>query len=289
MKKAEALLEGRQGHRDLHLLCRPGFAALLARPQSATAERGLCRDRDRLQGRRGARADQGAAGEGGRRGRADRSARARRPLQFRPAGRLPGPVPRDRPRRQHRARHRLQGARRHAAEPERHGAAARLERAVALPEARGRPGPRPRARPDPAGRLAGARHADLGRAGHDHPRRHREGRRGRPRGAVRTARSRPRRRPHRDLAQRRRRAAAADRQDRICPRGADHVAAQPRHGDHGARRRRRRRAGARRHQPDLAQAAGNPRPASSRPTGSSRAARSRNPPRAMPRSSCCFR
>ena len=59
--------EGRQGYRDLHLLCRPGFAALLARPQSATAERGLCRDRDRLQGRRGPRADQGAAGEGGRR------------------------------------------------------------------------------------------------------------------------------------------------------------------------------------------------------------------------------
>ena len=27
----------------------------------------------------------------------------------------------------------------------------------------------------------------------------------------------------------------------------------------------------------------------SRPTGSRRAARSRNPPRAMPRSSCCFR
>ena len=63
--------EGRQGYRDLHLLCRPGFAALLARPQSATAERGLCRDRDRLQGRRSPRADQGAAGEGGRRGRSD--------------------------------------------------------------------------------------------------------------------------------------------------------------------------------------------------------------------------
>ena len=101
--------------------------------------------------------------------------------------------------------------------PERAGAPARLERAVALPEARGRSGPRPCARPHSAGRLAGARHADLGRAGHHDPRRHREGRRGRARGAVRTARPRPRRRPHRDLAQWRRRAAAADRQDRVCP------------------------------------------------------------------------
>ena len=150
-------------------------------------------------------------------GDADRGARARRPLQFRPAGRLPGPVPRHRPRRQQGARHRLPGARRDAAESQRQGAAARLERAVALPEARGRSGSRPRARPDPAGRLAGARDADLGRAGHHHPRRHREGRRGRPRGAVRTARPRPCRRSHRDLAQRRCRAAAADRQNRIRP------------------------------------------------------------------------
>ena len=62
----------------------------------------------------------------------------------------------DRPRRQQGARHRLPGARRRPPEPERQGAAARLERAVALPEARGRSGPRPRARPHPAGRLAGA-------------------------------------------------------------------------------------------------------------------------------------
>ena len=165
----------------------------------------------------------------------------------------------DRPRPQHRARHRLQGARRRPAESERQGSAARLERAVALPQAGGRPGPRPRARPDPAGRVAGAGHADLGRAGDDDPRRHREGRRGGPRGAVRAARSRPRRRSHGHLAQRRRGAADADRQDRIRPRGADPLAAQPRHGDHGARRRRRRRAGARRDQPDLAEAAGDPR------------------------------
>ena len=59
-EEGRSAAEGRQGHRDLHRLCRPGLAALLARPQSATAERGLRRDRDRVQGRRGARADQGA-------------------------------------------------------------------------------------------------------------------------------------------------------------------------------------------------------------------------------------
>ena len=60
-------------------------------------------------------------------------------------------------------------------------------------------------------------HADLGCAGDDDPRRHREGRRGRACGAVRTARSRPCRRSHGHLAQRRRGAADADRQDRILP------------------------------------------------------------------------
>ena len=60
VKKAESAAEGRQGHCDLYRLCRPGLAALLARPQPATAERGLRRDRDRRQGRRGARAHQGA-------------------------------------------------------------------------------------------------------------------------------------------------------------------------------------------------------------------------------------
>jgi multidrug efflux pump len=58
------------------------------------------RDRDRRQGRRGARADQGAAREGGRGRRADRSAGAGRSLQFRAAGRLSRAVPRDRPRHQ---------------------------------------------------------------------------------------------------------------------------------------------------------------------------------------------
>ena len=83
-----------------HRLCRPGFAALLARPQSAAAERGLCRDRDRRQGRRRPRADQGADREGSRHdGDAERSPRSRRPLQFRSAGRLPRAIPRDRARR----------------------------------------------------------------------------------------------------------------------------------------------------------------------------------------------
>ena len=60
---------------------------------------------------------------------------------------------------------------------------------------------------DAAGCLAGAEHADLGRAGDHRARRHREGRRGGPRGAVRTARSRPCRRSDRHLAQRGRGAA----------------------------------------------------------------------------------
>ena len=127
------------------------------------------------------------------------------PVQFRVIG----------PDTQEGARDRLSGSRRDAAEPERQGRAARLERAIALSQARGRPGPRPRAGPDPAGRVAGARHADLGRAGHDRARRHREGRRRRPRRAVGAARPRPCRRSHRHLAQWRCGAAAADRQDRV--------------------------------------------------------------------------
>ena len=58
--------QGRQGHLDLHRLCRPGFAAVLARVEPATAGRILRRNRHRRQGRRGARANQGQAGEGGR-------------------------------------------------------------------------------------------------------------------------------------------------------------------------------------------------------------------------------
>ncbi len=146
-------------------------------------------------------------------GALDRGARSRRPLQLWPAGRFSRPVPRHRPRRQHRARHRLSGARRRQAEYECEGSAARLERTVALPEAGRRPGPRPRARPDPARGLAVAGDADLRRPGHHRPRRHREGRRGRTRRSLRTARPRPGRGPHHHLAGRHRRAAAADRQD----------------------------------------------------------------------------
>ena len=113
-EEGRSAIEGRQGYRDLYLLYRPGLAALLARPQPAIAERGVCRDRDRVQERRGARADQGQDREGGRRGRSVGSPGARRPLQFRPAGWFPRSVPRDRPRRQQGARHRLQGARHHA-------------------------------------------------------------------------------------------------------------------------------------------------------------------------------
>ena len=124
----------------------------------------------------------------------------------------------------------------------RHRSAARLERADAFAAARGRPGPRPRARPDAAGRRAGAADADRRRAGDDGARRRREGRRGRARGAVRTRRARPGRRPHRST----RATASRCRSSQIAkieyaPRGADPVAAQPRHGDHRARRRRRRR------------------------------------------------
>ena len=101
---AETARQGREAARgddpdvvDPHHLYRPGLAALLARPQPAAAERGLRRDRDRVEGRRRARAHQGADREGGGGGRPDRGARAGRPFQFRPAGRLPGAVPGGRP------------------------------------------------------------------------------------------------------------------------------------------------------------------------------------------------
>jgi multidrug efflux pump subunit AcrB len=57
-EKGGSAVEGRQGYFDLHRLCRPGLAALLARAEPAAAERGFRRDRDRRQGCRGARTDQ---------------------------------------------------------------------------------------------------------------------------------------------------------------------------------------------------------------------------------------
>ena len=77
-------------------------------------------------------------------------ARADRPLQFRPAGRLSRPVPRDRHRSAEGPLARLPGSRHRARQSRRGRAAARLGRADALGEARARPGPHPRARPRPA-------------------------------------------------------------------------------------------------------------------------------------------
>ncbi len=114
VKKAETLLKDDKDIATYTAYVGQRLAALLARPQSAASERGLRRDRHRRQGRRGARAHQGQDRERGRRRHADGGARARRPLQFRSAGRLPRPVPRDRPRRQQGARDRLSGPRRHA-------------------------------------------------------------------------------------------------------------------------------------------------------------------------------
>src|SRR5206468_3935151 len=82
--------------------------------------------------------DQGEDRECGGRWRAERSPRPRRPFQFRSAGRLSRAIPRDWSRRQPGARHRLQGARRGPGEPQCQGSPARLERAVALSEARRR-------------------------------------------------------------------------------------------------------------------------------------------------------
>ena len=76
---------------------------------------------------------------------------------------------------------------------------------------------------------------------------------------VRAARSCPYRRPVALFAQRRRGSAVADRKGRICPRGADPLAHQSRHGDHRPRRRRRRRSAAGRDQRDLAEASIDPR------------------------------
>jgi multidrug efflux pump subunit AcrB len=65
-----------------------------------------------------------------------------------------------------------------------------------------------------AGRLAGARHASRGTGYHPSGQHRKVGVVARGAGQ---ARSRPRRRPHGDVTQRHCGAAAADRQDRICP------------------------------------------------------------------------
>ena len=150
-------------------------------------------------GRRGARAHQGQDRERRCRGLPHRGARARRPLQFRPAGRLPGPVPRDRPGCQQGARNRLPGPRRHASRTRTSGRPARLEREsphlkLVVDQDRARAmGLTPQ---DVSQALADV---DLRRTGHDRATASR-GRRGCPGDPVRASRPRRRRRSHHHLA-----------------------------------------------------------------------------------------
>ena len=104
-----------------------GSPRFWARPQSGAAQRGFRRDRDRRPRRRRSGSDKGAARE--RRGarRHPRRSRARRSLQLRAAGRLPGPGARGRARSAQGSRDRLRNAARHAREPCPGRAAARLE------------------------------------------------------------------------------------------------------------------------------------------------------------------
>ena len=155
--------------------------------------------------------------------------------------------------------HRLPGARGDARQRSGDRSASRLERTGAVPEARGRSGSRAGDGIDAAGYLTVAEHADLRAADHDGARRHREGRRRGARRTVGAARPGAYRRPVALFAQRRGGSAVADRPYRIHPRGADPVAPQSRHGDHGARRCRRRRSAAGRDQRDLAEASVDPR------------------------------
>ena len=103
------------------------------------------------------------------------SARARRSLQFRAAGRLPGAVPRHRSRYEQGQGDRLPGARRDARQRSGGRSASRLERTGAVLEARGRSGSRAGDGTDAAGHLTIAEHADLRGADHDGARRHRKG------------------------------------------------------------------------------------------------------------------
>ena len=237
----------------------------------------------------GARARQGAARTGARRRRAAGGARPRRPLHLRPAGRLPGAVPRGRTRSDEGARDRRGGAQGHGGQSQDHRPAPRLERAGEVDPARGRPGPRPRARPHAAGRRADAADAALRLDRDAVSRRHRAHRRGGARGSGRAARARPPAGADHRHPQRRRGAAVADRAAQLRVRGADPVAAQPRPGADRARRHRRRRAGARRQQRGGAEAQADqatrcPTAIASRP-----AARSRRAPRRTPRWSPCSR
>ena len=66
VKKAEALLKGDADIATYTSYVGRGSPRFWLGTQSATAERSLCRDRHRGEGRRGARADQGATGKSGR-------------------------------------------------------------------------------------------------------------------------------------------------------------------------------------------------------------------------------
>ena len=147
----------RPRHRDLHELCGPGRAALLARAQSGAAERRTSR-RSSSSPRTSRRASASRRGSNRRsptarcRRRAPAStvsSSARRsaiPVQFRVIG--PDPL---------KVREIAEQVRQvMAANPQDHRPASRLERAGQVDPPRGRPGPRPRARPHPAGRGADA-------------------------------------------------------------------------------------------------------------------------------------
>ena len=142
---------GRRRRRPCHRLCRAGQRALLARAEPAAAEPVLRRDRDPVEGHRGARADQGAARAGGRRRRAQPGAGAGRPLQLRAAGRASGAVPRGRRGPAGGPPHRRRGAGRDGREPRRARPAPAVERDGAGDPAGGRPGPGAGARAGAAG------------------------------------------------------------------------------------------------------------------------------------------
>ena len=164
-----------------------------------------------------------------------RGARANRSLQFRAAGRFPGPVPRHRHRPAQSSRCCLSGSRRPARQPRCDRASARLGRADAIGQARARPGPHPRARARPADGFrepAGDRHG-LSRDHRARP--DREGRGGGPRDREPAQRSRLDRRPHGSGAQRRAGSGLAGRSSRAGARGCDLLAPQPRPHDDRAR------------------------------------------------------
>ena len=102
------------------------------------------------------RADQSPARTRARRRRVARGENARRSLHLRPAGRLPGSVPRYRTRSYEGAQHRRASACRHGGKPKNHRPAPQLGRTGQVNPARSRSGSRPRARADAAGRVTDA-------------------------------------------------------------------------------------------------------------------------------------